>query len=161
MGFPKARLGAACVPLLRRALPRLLSGELEMKQQDEASATYCRKLQKEDGVLDFSAPARVLAARINGLFPWPACAVEINGVSVKLGLADAVDTPGESGAPGEVQGADADGLLVGTSLGLLRVRKLQRPGGKMLPASEFLRGFALAPGTRIASQPMPPLVTAR
>ena len=30
--------------------------------------------------------------------------------------------------------------------GALRLTELQRPGGKRLPAREFLRGFALAPG---------------
>lgn len=157
----EAKLSAACVPLLRRSLPRLVAGELEARTQEESAATYCRKLQKEDGVLDFSAPAYELAARINGLFPWPACAVEICGQSVKLGLADATGASASSVAPGEVQGADADGLLVGTGDGLLRLRKLQRPGGRMLAAGEFLRGFAIPAGTRIASRPMAPLVSAR
>jgi len=56
--------------------------------QDETAATYCRRLVKEDGALDFSAPAATLAARMNGLFPWPACTIEFNGQPVKIGLAD-------------------------------------------------------------------------
>ena len=55
-------------------------------------------------------------------------------------------------------GQDADGLLVATGEGTLRLRKLQRPGGRMLPAAEFLRGWPVAPGTVLPSQPMPPLV---
>jgi methionyl-tRNA formyltransferase len=35
---------------------------------------------------------------------------------------------------------------------------LQRPGGKMLPAGEFLRGFPVVPGTRLPSHPLSPLV---
>ena len=35
---------------------------------------------------------------------------------------------------------------------------LERAGGRMLPASEFLRGFPVATGTRLASRPMPDLV---
>ena len=58
-----------------------------------------------------------------------------------------------------VLGADGDGLLVATASGVLRLRRLQRPGGKMLPASEFLRGFPIAPGTRLASRAMPELVS--
>ncbi|MDH5349451.1 MAG: methionyl-tRNA formyltransferase, partial [Betaproteobacteria bacterium] len=33
--------------------------------------------------------------------------------------------------------------------GALRVTELQRAGGKRLPAAEFLRGCALAPGERL------------
>jgi methionyl-tRNA formyltransferase len=159
----ESKLSAACVPLLRRALPLLTAGTLPLVPQDEADATYCRKLQKEDGVLDFSAPARELAARINGLFPWPACAVEIHGQSVKIGLAD-VAVPrdaGEGGGHGAVLGADAHGLLIATADGMLRLRRLQRPGGRMLAAEEFLRGFAIPAGTKLPSHPMPPLVSAR
>ena len=161
------KLAAACVPLLVRALPRLWEGTLTFALQDEARATYCRRLVKEDGRLDFAAPARTLVARINGLFPWPGCTVEICGVPVKLGLAEDAGvgdrgssrTEGSSARlAGEVVGADSDGLLVATGEGILSLRKLQRPGGRMLSAAEFLRGFAVFPGTRLPSAPMPRLV---
>jgi methionyl-tRNA formyltransferase len=158
----EAKLAAACVPLLARALPRLAAGTLAFAAQDDAAATYCRKLGKEDGALDFAVPAAALAARINGLFPWPTCAVEIHGQAIKLGVAEAVDAPAHSAAvSGAVLGADANGLLVATGAGVLRLRRLQRPGGKMLPAPEFLRGFPVAPGTQLASRPMPPLLVAK
>ena len=151
----EGKLAAACGSLLARTLPRLCDGTLTFVEQDEGAATYCRRLVKGDGAIDFNAPASALAARINGLFPWPGCSVEINGQPTKLGLADTV--PG-SARPGEVVGPDADGLRVGTASGLLRLRRLQRPGGKMLAAAEFLRGFPVAAGTVLAARPMPPLV---
>jgi methionyl-tRNA formyltransferase len=153
----EAKLSAACVPLLARALPPLAAGNLLFTAQAAEAATYCRKLAKDDGALDFSAPASVLAARINGLFPWPTCSVEIAGQAVKIGLADAC---AGAGAPGVVLGGDADGLLVGTGAGVLRLRRLQRAGGRMLGAAEFLRGFAVPSGTQLASHPMPALVAA-
>ena len=115
------------------------------------------KLAKEDGVLNFSAPAAALAARINGLFPWPACSAEIDGQPLKFGLADVGGEAGFAAGPGEVVGADAGGLLVATGKDLLRVRRLQRPGGRMLPASEFLRGCPIPVGTKLESRPMPAL----
>jgi methionyl-tRNA formyltransferase len=152
----EAKLARACVPLLRRCLPAIADGTQRFTAQDDSRATFCRRLTKADGVLDFNAPAPTLAARINGLHPWPGCAIELLGQPVKLGLADAVAAP--AGKPGAVLGSDADGLLVGTGQGALRLRRLQRAGGRMLPAGEFLRGFAVAAGTTIASSPMPALV---
>jgi methionyl-tRNA formyltransferase len=177
----EGRLAQACVPLVARGLEALAAGALTFAEQDEAAATYCRKLEKEDGVLDFAAPAAELAARVNGLFPWPACSFEINGQPVKCGLADVAPESdgGPAGrtvarehaadgvvsgigrsAPGTVLGQDEAGLRVATGRGVLRLRRLQRPGGRMLAASEFLRGFAVAPGTVLPSRPMPELVTA-
>ena len=155
----EAKLSAACVPLLQRAIPALAQGTLKFTPQDEAAVTFCRRLEKTDGVLDFTAPAKALAARINGLNPWPSCSVEINGQPVKLGLADVCSSIDyKPVAAGTVLGCDPDGLLVATGEGGLRLRKLQRPGGKLLPAGEFLRGFPVAAGTVLPSHPMPVLV---
>ena len=155
----EAKLALACVPLLQRGLPAIAAGTQSFTPQSAPEATFCRRLEKADGVLDFAASATALAARINGLNPWPGCSVEINGQSVKLGLAD-TSSPMDSlrAAPGTVLGSDAEGLLVATGQGTLRLRRLQRPGGKLLLASDFLRGFPVAPGTLLSSVPMPPLV---
>ncbi|HLP24290.1 MAG TPA: methionyl-tRNA formyltransferase, partial [Acidobacteriota bacterium] len=48
----EAKLSAACVPLIARALPRLASGTQTFEEQNHADATFCRKLEKTDGVLD-------------------------------------------------------------------------------------------------------------
>ena len=158
----EAKLAAAGVPLLHRGLPALAAGTLTFVEQVHGDATFCRRLVKEDGVVDFALSAAACAARINGLFPWPACTVEIAGQSVKIGLADTVAVPEVSPvAPGEVLGADADGLLVGTGTGLLRLRKLQRPGGRMLSATDFLRGFQVPAGMVLPSKPVTPLVAAQ
>jgi methionyl-tRNA formyltransferase len=153
----EAKLSLACVPLLARCLPAIATGKQKFIAQDETAATFCRRLEKSDGVLDFQLPASLLAARINGLMPWPACTVGIGGQIVKLGLADAV-SENSGAAAGEVIGTDSSGLLVGTGKGVLRLRLLQRPGGRLLSAAEFLRGFPVEPGTQLSSQPMPALV---
>ena len=155
----EARLSLASVALVARSFPRLAEGRLEFREQDHALATFCRRHEKADGALDFSAPARLLAARINGLNPWPSATVEVAGSHVKLGLADWLDqAPGAP--PGTVLGSDAAGLLISTGQGILRLRRLQRSGGRMLEAADFLRGFPVQTGTVIASQPMTPLVAA-
>ena len=169
----EGKLAAACVPLLARTLPHLATNDLVFIEQDHAAATFCRRLVKDDGRLDFSAPAAELAARINGLFPWPACSVEIDGQTIKIGLADLFDAQANpdichllSDKPvGAVVGADAEGLLVkvgeGERAGVLRCLRLQKPGGKMLPAPEFLRGSPIPIGTVLPSQPLPLLVDSK
>lgn len=166
------KLSAACVPLLVRTLPRLATNGLVFVEQDHAAATFCRRLVKDDGCLDFTASAADLAARINGLFPWPACSVEHAGQTVKIGLADALNPQNNQDVghlvsgklAGAVVGMDTEGLLVAVGavgpggVGLLRLLRLQKPGGKMLPALEFLRGSPIATGTVFASHPLPRLV---
>lgn len=45
----RGRLGEIGARLLVQTLPRYLAGELGAKEQDEALATYARKIKKEDG----------------------------------------------------------------------------------------------------------------
>lgn len=155
-GSMREKLAEACVPLLERALPKLLDGSAEFTEQDPGVVSYCRKLEKADGALDFSASAETLAARINGLFPWPGCYAEYEGVRIKM--KDACAETGH-GAAGEILAAHVDGVIIACGEGALRVHELQRPGGKMLKAGDFLCGCDLKPGTFFESSELTKLVS--
>jgi len=162
----EAKLAQACVPLLQRNWAALREGRLSFVDQNDAEATFCRRLTKADGALDFNASAESLAARINGLYPWPGCTTEINGQVVKIGLASsAIGADANAALPKGTMPAAVGSILqattsvdVQTAFGVLRLLRLQRPGGKMLQASEFLRGFQIAPGAQLQCLPMPSLV---
>ncbi|TVR45794.1 MAG: methionyl-tRNA formyltransferase [Puniceicoccaceae bacterium] len=156
-GSLEPKLARSALRVLQRHWAALLDGSIRLEEQDASAATYTRKLVKADGVLDFAASAEELARRINGLFPWPGTAIEVGGVPVRIGSAEAVATAADD-PPGTVVAADDAGLQLATGSGVLRLLRLQKPGGRMLPAPEFLRGFSIRTGTRILSRPMPELV---
>ncbi len=157
-GGVREKLAVVSAPLVERNLEALLAGETRFVEQDEALATYCRKLTREDGQLDFAQAASVLACRIRGLDPWPGCFVDLeDGTRLKVRGAQAIDA-GSSELPGTVLGLQAGCLAVATGEGTLHLQRLQRPGGKLLPATEFLRGYSLQAGTRLPSRPMTELV---
>ena len=54
----------------------------------------------------------------------------------------------EGFAPGTVTAVGTEGITVQTGQGRLLLTELQRPGGKRLPAAEFLRGFPVSIGER-------------
>lgn len=153
----EAKLAAATVLVVARNLGGLRDGSLTFVEQNHGAATFCRRLVKTDGVLDFNRPAAELAARINGLHPWPGCSVAVNGTVLRIGLAKAEPFPGSTVGPGVVMGTST-ALSIATGDGLLTLLRLQRPGGRMLPAHEFLRGFDVASRTPVPSVPMPELV---
>lgn len=154
------KLAAACVPLLARSLAPALRPNPPVVAQDEAGVTFTRRLRKDDGRLDFGASAVVLAHRINGLFPWPGTFFENAGEIIKVGGAAAVPAGGFPNPPvaGTVVGCAGDALEVATGAGVVRLLRLQRPGGRMLPAAEFLRGHPIPVGTMLPSAPMPELI---
>ncbi len=157
------RLAICSLRLLQRNLPRLAAGNLEFTEQAHDRATYCRRLLKTDGVVDFTGAAAEAAARINGLYPWPACSVDLGGVRVKLGSAQADEAMPVQGdhslRPGSLVLTEGGAVRVVCGRGTVRLRQLQRPGGRMLSAEEFLRGYRVPEGWVIPSVPMPALVS--
>ncbi|WP_309383443.1 methionyl-tRNA formyltransferase [Cerasicoccus frondis] len=152
----RGKLADACPALLERNLEALLTGEAAFAEQDPEAVTYCRKLEKADGALDFNAPAKALAARVNGLFPWPGCYFDHHGERIKVcgGYAES-----GHGSVGEILSASVDGLVIACGEGALRLQQLQRPGAKMLTAGDFLRGYPLESGTFLDSGELTKLVS--
>jgi len=154
-----ARLAEACVPLLQRGLPLIHTDKAETHEQEDSAACYVRKLVKDDGELDFRVSASVLARRINGLFPWPGTRACLGDVSIKLGLAVADETRVDA-VPGAVLAIEKGGVRVACGKGSVLLKRLQRPGGKMLDAADFARGFELPENAVFESREMTELVTA-
>ncbi len=154
----ESKLSQACVPLLERCLPAVFSDESLPEPQDEKRTSYVRKLTKADGGLDFRRPAEVISKRVNALFPWPGTGFNYGGSVIKIGLAD-FGSKEVNASAGQVVGLEAEGLMVACGKGVLYLKRLQRPGGKMLDAGSFVRGFELPIGTILESVEMADLVS--
>ena len=155
----RARLGELAGQLASAALPDILAERSLPRPQDEAAATFTRRLTRADAALDFRAAAATLAARVRALEGWPGSTFEHAGAVLKVGAAAALPDVAP-GAPGTILAADRSGVRVACGEGVLVLTRLQRPGGKMLPVGEFLSGHPLTPGEVLASVPMPAMVAA-
>jgi len=154
----ETKLSRACLPLLERCLPLVFSDGAMPNPQDENRVSYVRKLTKADGGLDFRRPAEEVAKRVNALFHWPGTRFRYGDSVIKVGLAD-YGTLELEGAAGQVISLEAEGLAVACGTGVLYLKQLQRPGGKMLDAASFVRGFELPVGTVLESVEMASLVS--
>lgn len=145
----RAKVGEAVVPLLRRNLAAACSGELSFEVQQHDKATYCRKIRKEDAALDFNQAALELDCRLRAFTPWPGAYFDHGGLRIKVGRATATAREVDA-APGAVL-AVGESLDVATGAGVLEILELQRPGGRMLPVSEFVKGYPIEVGSVLPS----------
>jgi methionyl-tRNA formyltransferase len=110
--------------------------------------TYANKIDKAEAAIDWSQPAEVIERRVRAFNPAPGAVARLNGEAVKVWRAGAVADRGTA-APGTVVAVDERGIGAACGDGSrLEIAELQRAGGKRLPASEFVRGFAVEPGMR-------------
>ena len=128
------------------SLQAMAKGELAAVPQPGEGASYASKILKNEAALDFSLSADAVARRIQAFNPFPGATADFNDVSVKIWRAEALHE-NTSGQPGEVLAASAqDGVLVACGEGVVRLKELQKPGGKRLSAAEFIKGFPLEAG---------------
>ena len=150
-----ARLAVTGAELVVETLERLESGALQAVPQDDALATLAPRLDKRDGLVDWSADAAAIWRRSRAYRPWPGLTTLCGSEPLKLHQVRplAAPSPGRA-APGTFLGFEDGALAVaaggGTTLGLYRV---QRPGRRVLAAQEFLRGERLRVGAREFSTP--------
>lgn len=107
--------------------------------QPEQGVTYAHKLDKAEARLDWSRPATELANKVRAFNPWPMADALLAGERVRVH--GAVALPLAHGAePGTVLLAGRDGIDVACGDGALRIRVLQREGGKAITAADYLNG---------------------
>jgi methionyl-tRNA formyltransferase len=115
--------------------------------------TYAHKIEKTEAAIDWTLPAGVIERRVRAFNPFPGATTALAGEAIKVWAARA-EVGSAVGVPGQVLAAGADGIRVQTGDGVLVLTELQRAGGKRLPAGDFLRGFALAPGQLLNAAPL-------
>jgi methionyl-tRNA formyltransferase len=134
------RLAALGAQVLADGLGLLRAGIRPVpKAQPEIGVTYAHKLDKAEAKLDWSQPAIVLANKVRAFNPWPMAEAVVAGERLRLHGAVAVDEA-HNVAPGTLLRAARDGLDVACGEGVLRIRVLQREGGKAITAADYLNG---------------------
>lgn len=129
-------------PLLLEALEAYNAGTLQPIPQPTQGVTYAVKLTREEAQIDWRQPAGVWVRKIQAFTPWPGIWFDHEGTRLKVLAAQAISTM--KGNPGTVLD---DQLTIACGEGALRIQTLQRPGGGILDAASFLRGYPLPIGT--------------
>ena len=134
------RLAALGAQVLADGLGLLRAGIRPVPQpQPDAGVTYAHKLEKHEAKLDWSQPARALANKVRAFNPWPIAEAELAGERVRIHGAIALDER-VAAAPGTLVRASRDGIDVACGEGVLRLRMLQREGGRPVSAADYLNG---------------------
>jgi len=132
------RLSALGAQVLSDGLGLLRAGIRPVPQpQPEAGVTYARKLEKAEARLDWQLPAQVLARKVRAFEPWPVAEATVAGERLRIHGAIAVEQH-HSATPGTLLAASRQGLDVACGEGVLRLRVVQREGGKAITAADWL-----------------------
>jgi methionyl-tRNA formyltransferase len=142
------RLAAMGADLLVQTLAGLAAGSIVPEKQDDAQATLAPLLKKEDGAIDWSAPALAIHNRVRGLQPWPGAQTSFRRAPLHLwktgihgGVVSAATAPGRF--------VSLKPLVVACGEGTLELVEVQMEGRKRINASDFANGQRLTENDRL------------
>ena len=111
--------------------------------QDDAQATWCTKISKDDGVVRWSDPADAIDRRVRAMTPWPGGQVDTGAGWLKLKAVHPVEAP-PGAAPGTILSVDP--LVVACGEGALALDTVQAAGRKPVSGRDFANGAHLSVG---------------
>ena len=112
---------------------RVATGQVQPGQ----GGTYGHKLDKAEARLDWSRPAAELARTVRAFNPWPVAEAELAGERVRIHGAVALAVA-HGTTPGTVLAAGREGIDIACGDGALRLRVVQREGGRAITAADWL-----------------------
>ncbi|MFZ1701988.1 MAG: methionyl-tRNA formyltransferase [Pyrinomonadaceae bacterium] len=139
-----ARLSAIGADLLSETLACV--DELESTEQNDDLASYAPIMRREDGLIDWTRPAKDISDQIRGFQPFPGSFSYLG--SGKLTFWRASIRPSEMAKrPGEVVSARNAQLVIACGGNTaLNVDEIQPEGKRRMPVRDFLNGAKLKTG---------------
>ena len=121
--------------------------ELEMLRalpQDDAAATYAKKIDKAESRIDWALSAEQIERQVRAFAPAPGAWFEHEGERYRVLKAEMVEGAGSPGTTLD------DALAIATGEGALRPLIVQRAGKPAMDTAALLRGKPIPAGTRLA-----------
>ena len=157
----REKIGQAVVPILDRSFEKLVSGHLLFQAQNDSEASYCRKLNKIDGLIDFNLSSEEIYNRWRAFKTWPGSYFLLGDERIKVGSLKIIESLSgglkSKGIEGAIQ-IKGERLFVETKDGFIEFLELQKAGGRMLLVADFLRGHQLDEGVVFSGGASQPLV---
>ena len=110
-------------------------------KQNEAEVSFCKKIKKEHGLVDFS-DAKKLVLKFKAYSFWPGIFIESE---LKLKNVTLIETQSSNKA-GEILEIKKDSIVIACSTGSFEVKNLQAPSKKEVSAIDYIRGQRLKEG---------------
>jgi len=124
----------------------ILDDSANFKEQNHSQATYAPKIEKFEGIIDWSKKADQIIGKINGLYPIPGAFFILKGERYKILKAEIASGLGK---PGEVI-SDYLEIACGDNRSI-KIKEIQRQGKRVQNISEFILGSQIKKGAIISN----------
>tara|TARA_B100000678_G_scaffold291229_1_gene307008 strand:- start:401 stop:1324 length:924 start_codon:yes stop_codon:yes gene_type:complete len=129
--------------LILECIDEIEEGKAKFIDQDEQKATYAKKINKEEGKINWDNSAENILAQINSLLPNPGAWFSFMGERYKILKASISEAEGEKGKVID------NNLTIACKSKSIKVNEIQRQGKNKQSTSEFLLGSKIKKETAL------------
>ena len=129
--------------LILECIDEIEGGKAKFIDQDEQKATYAKKINKEEGKINWDNSAENILAQINSLLPNPGAWFSFMGERYKILKASISEAEGEKGKVID------NNLTIACKSKSIKVNEIQRQGKNKQSTSEFLLGSKIKKETAL------------
>ena len=137
------RLAELSGPALQEALEIILTQDEQAQPQLEDQVTFCKKLNKSDGEINWQSDGDEIMRQIRAYYPWPSAFSYLKGRRISISKAQ-LELTTSAEAPGKVLDYTSHGILVQCGQNAVRILELTPAGGKRVQAKDFANSNDLA-----------------
>ena len=114
--------------------------ELSFVEQDENKKTYCKKINKEDGLLDFTENSSSIHNKLRAYYGWPGTSFVHNDITIKIHNLKLTNDL-SSGKPGSIHKFDASGIYINTIDKVIVITDLQFPNKNIISSKDAFNSY--------------------
>ena len=125
---------------IQKTIKGIKTGTLKPINQNTSEATYCKKITKADGLIDFRETSEEIESKLRAYVEWPGLFFNYKNIQIKLRGCYAYEHNGTE-KPGTILWNDELGITIVTNNSKIVITHLQFPGKKVIDATSIKNGY--------------------
>ena len=147
-GELRVRMAQLSGKALCKAMKQVDAGKAKFVPQDPAAVSRAPKVEKPDGVIDWTKPAIEIDRLVRAMTPKPGAQTRLRAKRYIVIQGEVEQDLYGIGIPGHILSAGEEGIRVCTGQELFRIIRIKPDNGRNMSAGEFVRGHPIHPDER-------------
>ena len=134
------KLTKISIEKLNEVLGNVKSNNISLNHQDESKASYCKKIKKIDGLINFNQSSQLIFNTFRAYKEWPQSTFEYKKILIKIHDMYISDKQ-SGGVPGTISLLDKTGIYINTCDKMIVITNLQFPNKKIISAVDVFNSY--------------------